>query len=170
MKVKSRQMHKFRFIYVSACISVSLSYSFFASEMSASFSNGVFACDSDLSSTGQRRRSDAHSGGYPGCRDVDRPRPERRRVNPETLAQKLGPEVVADLQACILPGMTEMPSFEIRKRIQQRHNIDRRHIYDWFHAMGLRVVKEEKSGSSRRVDEFKSMLTVRGHLILALRG
>ena len=72
------------------------------------------------------------------------PRQERRRVNPEALALKLGPEVIADLQACITPGMTEMPSFEIRKRIQQRYNIDRRHIYDWFHNKGLRVTTSER--------------------------
>ncbi|KAI0334459.1 hypothetical protein GY45DRAFT_1242809 [Cubamyces sp. BRFM 1775] len=37
-----------------------------------------------------------------------------------------------------------MPSFAIRQQIQQRHKVDRRHIYDWFHSKGLRVTKEDK--------------------------
>ncbi|KAI0718906.1 hypothetical protein C8T65DRAFT_569913 [Cerioporus squamosus] len=37
-----------------------------------------------------------------------------------------------------------MPSFAIRQEIQARYNVDRRHIYDWFHSKGLRVTKEDK--------------------------
>ncbi|KAI5998005.1 hypothetical protein EDD15DRAFT_2162251 [Pisolithus albus] len=37
-----------------------------------------------------------------------------------------------------------MPSFAVRKELQERYNVDRRHIYDYFHGRGLRVVKEEK--------------------------
>ncbi|KAI6047979.1 hypothetical protein EDC04DRAFT_2556245 [Pisolithus marmoratus] len=39
-----------------------------------------------------------------------------------------------------------MPSFAVRKELQERYNVDRRHIYDYFHSRGLRVVKEEKVG------------------------
>ncbi|EIN14394.1 hypothetical protein PUNSTDRAFT_41624 [Punctularia strigosozonata HHB-11173 SS5] len=128
--------------------------------MSSRTPSGAFFTDSESISPAKRRRSDCHSPPSLDVATVEHPKPERRRVNPETLAQKLGPQVVADLQACITPGMTEMPSFEIRKRIQQRYNIDRRHIYDWFHAMGLRVVKDEKSNSSKRADESRSVLTL----------
>ncbi|KIL01000.1 hypothetical protein PAXRUDRAFT_184301 [Paxillus rubicundulus Ve08.2h10] len=69
---------------------------------------------------------------------------QRRRVNPESLALRLGPELVHDLDALIVSGNMEMPSFAVRKELQQRYNIDRRHIYDYFHSRGLRVVKEEK--------------------------
>ncbi|TFK94981.1 hypothetical protein K466DRAFT_445157, partial [Polyporus arcularius HHB13444] len=37
-----------------------------------------------------------------------------------------------------------MPSFAIRQEVQERYNVDRRHIYDWFHSKGLRVTKEDK--------------------------
>ena len=68
----------------------------------------------------------------------------RRRVNPDSLAVRLGPELVAELQSYVKPGAVEMPSFAIRQDIQKRHNVDRRHIYDWFHSKGLRVTKEDK--------------------------
>ncbi|EGO05265.1 hypothetical protein SERLA73DRAFT_129118 [Serpula lacrymans var. lacrymans S7.3] len=41
-----------------------------------------------------------------------------------------------------------MPSFAVRKELQERYNIDRRHIYDYFHSKGLRVVKEDKHGNA----------------------
>jgi hypothetical protein len=71
-------------------------------------------------------------------------KPERRRVNPEALSARLGPEIVAALDALVTPGQTEMPSYAERKSIQQRFNLDRRHIYDYYHSKGLRVVKEDK--------------------------
>lgn len=72
---------------------------------------------------------------------------QRRRVNPESLALRLGPDLVRDLDALITPGNTEMPSFAVRKELQERYSIDRRHIYDYFHSRGLRVVKEDKHGN-----------------------
>ncbi|KAF8140637.1 hypothetical protein EV363DRAFT_1292678 [Boletus edulis] len=72
---------------------------------------------------------------------------QRRRVNPESLALRLGPDLVRDLDALITHGNTEMPSFAVRKELQERYNIDRRHIYDYFHSRGLRVVKEDKHGN-----------------------
>ncbi|KAH7915722.1 hypothetical protein BJ138DRAFT_917209 [Hygrophoropsis aurantiaca] len=72
---------------------------------------------------------------------------QRRRVNPESLALRLGPDLVRDLEALIQPGVIEMPSFAVRKELQERYNIDRRHIYDYFHSRGLRVIKEDKNGN-----------------------
>ncbi|RPD82139.1 hypothetical protein L226DRAFT_564747 [Lentinus tigrinus ALCF2SS1-7] len=72
------------------------------------------------------------------------PASTRRRVNPESLAVRLGPELVAELESFVKPGIVEMPSFAIRQEIQARYNVDRRHIYDWFHSKGLRVTKEDK--------------------------
>ncbi|KAH9949358.1 hypothetical protein B0H21DRAFT_130489 [Amylocystis lapponica] len=68
----------------------------------------------------------------------------RKRVNPESLATRLGPELIKELEALLEPGMSEMPSFSVRQEIQKRYNINRRHIYDWFHSRGLRVTKEER--------------------------
>jgi hypothetical protein len=92
---------------------------------------------------------------------------ERRRVNPESLALKLGPNLVRELDALIPPGSTDMPCFALRKVIQERHNLDRyvdfpdvrhimdvtkfrRHIYDYYHSKGLRVVKEDKNTNLAR--------------------
>lgn len=75
---------------------------------------------------------------------------ERRRVNPESLALRLGPELVRDLDALIKPGNRDMPSFAVRKELQERYDIDRRHIYDYYHSKGLRVVKEDKNGNPIR--------------------
>ncbi|KAM5536007.1 hypothetical protein V8D89_010265 [Ganoderma adspersum] len=72
------------------------------------------------------------------------PASTRRRVNPDSLAIRLGPELVAELERYVKPGAVEMPSFAIRQDIQMRFNVDRRHIYDWFHSKGLRVTKEDK--------------------------
>ncbi|KII88440.1 hypothetical protein PLICRDRAFT_110375 [Plicaturopsis crispa FD-325 SS-3] len=43
-----------------------------------------------------------------------------------------------------------MPSFAARRELQERYDIDRRHIYDYFHSKGLRVVKEDKHGNPIR--------------------
>ncbi|PSS29706.1 hypothetical protein PHLCEN_2v2854 [Hermanssonia centrifuga] len=73
----------------------------------------------------------------------------RRRMNPDSLAVRLGPELIKELEALLEPGMTEMPSFSVRQKIQKRYNIDRRHIYDWFHNKGLRVASAEKREEKR---------------------
>ena len=69
--------------------------------------------------------------------------PQRRRVNPESLAARLGPELVAEMEKHIIPGSIEMPPFSIRRDIQIKFGIDRRHIYDFFHSRGLRCVNEK---------------------------
>lgn len=70
-------------------------------------------------------------------------------MNPESLAGRLGPELVRELENLLKPGVTEMPSFSVRQEIQQRYNIDRRHIYDWFHNKGLRVTTSEQREERR---------------------
>lgn len=85
---------------------------------------------------------------------------QRRRVNPESLALRLGPDLVRDLDALITPGNTEMPSFAVRRELQERYNIDRRHIYDYFHSRGLRVVKEDKHGNPMTVKDLPTLLVI----------
>ncbi|KAI0035131.1 hypothetical protein K488DRAFT_83337 [Vararia minispora EC-137] len=70
---------------------------------------------------------------------------ERRRVNPDSLAERLGPEVVAELERHIIPGETEMPPFSVRRDIQVKFGIDRRHIYDFYHSRGLRCLRNERA-------------------------
>jgi hypothetical protein len=79
---------------------------------------------------------------------------ERRRVNPDSLAIRLGPELVGELNALIVPGNRDMPSFAVRKELQERYSIDRRHLYDYFHSKGLRVVKEDKNGNPIRQTDY----------------
>lgn len=86
---------------------------------------------------------------------------QRRRVNPETLALRLGPDLVRDLEALIQPGNIEMPTFAVRKELQERYNIDRRHIYDYFHSRGLRVIKEDKNGNAIVPKDLAPALSVR---------
>lgn len=74
----------------------------------------------------------------------------RRRVNPDSLAVRLGPELIKELESLLVPGSTEMPPFAARQEIQKRYNIDRRHIYDWYHTKGLRVSSRE---SGERVEK-----------------
>ncbi len=73
----------------------------------------------------------------------------RRRMNPDSLAVRLGAELIKELEALLEPGMTEMPSFSVRQKIQKRYHIDRRHIYHWFHNKGLRVASAEKREEKR---------------------
>jgi len=68
--------------------------------------------------------------------------PQRRRVNPESLAARLGPELVCRDGKTYHPGRIEMPPFSIRRDIQIKFGIDRRHIYDFFTSRGLRCVNE----------------------------
>jgi hypothetical protein len=74
--------------------------------------------------------------------------PQRRRVNPESLAARLGPELVAEMEKHIVPGSIEMPPFSIRRDIQIKFGIDRRHIYDFFHSRGLRCLNEKTMRNS----------------------
>jgi hypothetical protein len=65
----------------------------------------------------------------------DDERPKTRRVNPQRLALRLGPDLVAEMEALIVPG-AKMPTFAVRKDFQERYCVDRRHIYDYFHSRG----------------------------------
>lgn len=66
---------------------------------------------------------------------IDEERPKTRRVNPQRLALRLGPDLVAEMEALIVPG-AKMPTFAVRKDFQDRYCVDRRHIYDYFHSRG----------------------------------
>ena len=74
--------------------------------------------------------------------------PQRRRVNPESLAARLGPELVTEMEKHITPGSIEMPPFSVRRDIQIKFGIDRRHIYDFFHSRGLRCLNEKAMRNS----------------------
>ncbi|KAJ3575237.1 hypothetical protein NP233_g1244 [Leucocoprinus birnbaumii] len=80
---------------------------------------------------------------------ADEERPKTRRVNPQRLALRLGPDLVAEMEALIVPG-AKMPTFAVRKDFQDRYCVDRRHIYDYFHSRGLRVAKEDKHTNLKR--------------------
>jgi hypothetical protein len=88
--------------------------------------------------------SDAQSTG-------NKPDPNaiRRRLNPDSLAFRLGSDLVKELESLLQPGLTEMPPFAVRQKIQKRYGVDRRHIYDWFHNKGLRVSSAEKRNEQR---------------------
>jgi hypothetical protein len=66
-------------------------------------------------------------------------RPKTRRVNPLRLAIRLGPDLVAEMEALIVPG-AKMPTFSVRKDFQERYCVDRRHIYDYFHSRGAKNI------------------------------
>lgn len=128
--------------------------------------------DSNIARAGTGSRTDGNECSFPAP-NVNNVVHQRRRVNPESLALRLGPDLVRDLDALITPGNTEMPSFAVRKELQERYNIDRRHIYDYFHSRGLRVVKEDKHGNPITATDFPTPLVIvhltRGHpLTLAL--
>lgn len=80
---------------------------------------------------------------------IDEPPVKNRRVDPVRLAAKLGPELVAEMDKLIQPG-GKMPPFDVRKTLHDRFNVDRRHVYDYFHSKGLRVVREDKHGNLAR--------------------
>lgn len=74
------------------------------------------------------------------CDSMDDGRMKTRRVNPQRLAIRLGPELVAEMEALIVPG-AKMPTFVVRKDFQERYSVDRRHIYDYFHSRGTTTSK-----------------------------
>lgn len=86
--------------------------------------------------------------------------PQRRRVNPESLAARLGPELVAEMEKHIIPGSIEMPPFSIRRDIQIKFGIDRRHIYDFFHSRGLRCLNEKAMRNSYLEVSYPSYLSL----------
>ncbi len=87
------------------------------------------------------------------------------------LAARLGPDLVREMEVHIKPG-AYMPSFAIRKDLQERYAVDRRHLYDYFHSRGivpffsrfslvlivegLRVAKEERFNNLARSRQKKA--------------
>ncbi|KAK0208954.1 hypothetical protein DFS33DRAFT_488605 [Desarmillaria ectypa] len=65
------------------------------------------------------------------------------------------------MEVHIKPG-AYMPSFSIRKDLQERYNVDRRHLYDYFHSRGLRVAKEERFNNLTRSRIQKAQLAASG--------
>lgn len=96
--------------------------------------------DSDNSQGSRVSRKRARDSAKAQCFEEqfdinDDGRPKTRRVNPQRLALRLGPELVAEMEALIVPG-AKMPTFAVRKDFQERYCVDRRHIYDYFHSRG----------------------------------
>ncbi|KAI0682552.1 hypothetical protein BC835DRAFT_1477790, partial [Cytidiella melzeri] len=65
-------------------------------------------------------------------------------MNPDSLAFRLGSDLIKELKGLLQPGMTEMPPFSVQQKIQKKYDVDRRHVYNWFHNRGLRVTSSEK--------------------------
>ena len=99
---------------------------------------------SNTSTSEQKRLRESFSMAQPDISTSNGVYAAKNRVNPESLATRLGPQLVSELEALLQPDATEMPPFHIRQAIQKRYNIDRRHIYDWFRSKGLRVTKDER--------------------------
>lgn len=97
--------------------------------------------DAPVSRPGRKRTRESlvkvdESGVFDDSFDInDDGRPKTRRVNPQRLAIRLGPDLVGEMEALIVPG-AKMPTFAVRKDFQERYNVDRRHIYDYFHSRG----------------------------------
>ncbi|KAJ7361307.1 hypothetical protein DFH08DRAFT_843725 [Mycena albidolilacea] len=85
-------------------------------------------------SSKKRRRAPSDCTELPATRDGKPKVP--RRIDPDRLAIRLGPELTSEMDAYIVPG-AKMPSFEIRQGFVTKYNVDRRHIYDYFHSRGV---------------------------------
>jgi hypothetical protein len=96
--------------------------------------------------------------------------PQRRRVNPESLAARLGPELVAEMEKHIIPGSIEMPPFSVRRDIQIKFGIDRRHIYDFFHSRGLRCLNEKTMRNSYLEVSSLSFHVYKSHFFFVSHG
>ncbi|KAK0233826.1 hypothetical protein IW262DRAFT_1488096 [Armillaria fumosa] len=107
--------------------------------------------------SGQNESPDTEALLPDGTDDNTKP----RRVNPLHLAARLGPDLVREMEVHIKPG-AYMPSFSIRKDLQERYNVDRRHLYDYFHSRGLRVAKEERFNNLTRSRMQKAQLAASG--------
>lgn len=103
----------------------------------SSFQFSSFDSFSSLPSPGSRKRFydsvPVNSDDLAFARDDETHK--TRRVNPLRLATRLGADLVAEMEALIVPG-AKMPNFTVRKDFQERYSVDRRHIYDYFHSRG----------------------------------
>ncbi|KAH8835682.1 hypothetical protein DL96DRAFT_78835 [Flagelloscypha sp. PMI_526] len=99
--------------------------------------------DLPLSSSANKRRRDPSPPPSAALFEDETAKEKTRRVNPYRLAERLGSDLVAELEAFIYPG-AKMPSYNERKVVQDKYLVDRRHIYDYLHSRGLRVAKEDR--------------------------
>ncbi|KAJ7492219.1 hypothetical protein FB451DRAFT_1217448 [Mycena latifolia] len=93
--------------------------------------------------TKKRPRQPSECDELPPMANTNDGKIKPRRIDPDRLAIRLGPELVGEMDAYIVPG-AKMPTFQIRQELVTKYNVDRRHIYDYFHSRGLRVAKEDK--------------------------
>jgi len=92
-----------------------------------------FDLDFSYSSSRKRTRGVSDDNLSHNCSEETH---KTRRVNPQRLATRLGPKLVAEMEALIVPG-AKMPTFEVRKVFQEKYSVDRRQIYDYFHSRGV---------------------------------
>ncbi|KAK7058644.1 hypothetical protein VNI00_002280 [Paramarasmius palmivorus] len=118
--------------------------------MSASSVN-IFA----VSSTENAKKRKRNVATEEDASDIYDSNGKTRRVNPAKLAERLDPGLVKEMDAYIKPG-AYMPSFAIRKELQERYQVDRRHLYDYFHSRGLRVAKEDRHSNLTRSRQAKA--------------
>ncbi|KAJ4471551.1 hypothetical protein J3R30DRAFT_1093953 [Lentinula aciculospora] len=85
-----------------------------------------------------------------------------RRINPFKLAERLPAGLVKEMETFIRPGAI-MPNFDIRKELQIRYQVDRRHLYDYFHSRGLRVAREDRHSNLTRSRIAKAKAQVQGN-------
>ncbi|KDQ63052.1 hypothetical protein JAAARDRAFT_188675 [Jaapia argillacea MUCL 33604] len=76
---------------------------------------------------------------------------QKKNKNAGLVANRLEPELIRELDLLVIPGGTEMPSYDVRKELQIRYSVDRRYIYDWFRGKGLRAKEDKRvpTGSQR---------------------
>ncbi|KAG6873825.1 hypothetical protein C0995_010437 [Termitomyces sp. Mi166 len=91
-----------------------------------------------ISFPGRTTKKRAHNFSDDGIDDESQ---KTRRVNPQRLAARLGPEIVADMEALIYPGDTYMTTFIqevclVRVREAEAHSA--------AEMLGLRVAKEDR--------------------------
>ncbi|KAK7465265.1 hypothetical protein VKT23_005244 [Stygiomarasmius scandens] len=124
------------------------------------FSGTFIPSISERTRTNKRKRNqvdentnDANANGP--YESSDARRAKTRRVDPDKLAERLGPDLVREMEVYIKPGAL-MPNFAVRKELQERYQVDRRHLYDYFHSRGLRVAKEDRHCNLTRSRQAKA--------------
>lgn len=96
---------------------------------------------SDQRQPSLQRQTRGSSPSFPSS--VSLPSLQRpRRVNPDVLVNRLPAGLVADMDKLVREDPHTMPSYAVRKELQERYDIDRRPIYEYFHAHGCRMIRK----------------------------